>query len=114
MRLDRPQVDAHRTTPQRAHHQRDRQRHPLVRFTAERRKPLCHMDIRGLEDTGVPECPQDSRGGERLERHATALPASSRSDRPATNDEGGRQLNTPDGCPSITGVSGPHIPRTNR
>ena len=27
---------------------------------------------------------------------------------------GGCQLNTPAGCPSTTGVSGPHMPRRNR
>ena len=46
------------------------------------------------------------------DRHATpSTRASSRSDRASTSGAGGRQLKTPAGWPSVSGVSGPHIPR---
>ena len=69
------------------------------------------MHIGGVEHAGLVECPQAGRSRRRRARTSVtvmrpASPASSRSDSATTSAAGGCQLNTPHGCPSITGVSG--------
>ena len=59
------------------------------------------VDVVGLEELGHP-APAGA---------GTAAP-SSRSDIASTSDTGGRQLKTPAGWPSVSGVPAPHMPRT--
>ena len=124
--LDRREVHAHRPAAQRAHHERHRQRDPLVGFVGQLGQPAGHQHVGGLQRAGVVEDAQQPvrRGAAapvgRVEGrlggdgHAAARRPSKRSESAPTNSADGRQLKTPAGCPSVTGVSGPHIPRTNR
>ena len=92
-------------------------------YAGEGGQPLRDKHIRGLQDARVVEGAQPSGGLLRpspvgdihlVDRHAAARLPSSRSDSSTTSAAGGCQLNTPAGCPSTTGVSRPHMPRTNR
>ena len=120
---DLREVDAHRSAPDRANGEGDSQRNPLIGFFGEFGQPLGHQHISRFDHPGVVELAQQS-GGRRtappvrvvghLDDHGAAFRPSSRSDSATTSAAGGRQLNTPAGWPSVSGVSGPHIPRTNR
>ena len=121
---DGPQIDTHRTGPQCTHRQSECQRDDFAAFARLRRQPGRHVHIGGVQNPGIIEGPQQPAGIDRaapmqgIVGHDRAhrgdpLPSSS-SEIASTRSDGGRQLNTPAGCPSTTGVSGPHIPRRNR
>ena len=58
------------------------------------------------------ESPVVLAGGLEELRHRDTTRPASRSESSSTSGTGARQVNTPQGTPSTTGVSGPHMPRT--
>ena len=134
MRLHRGQVDADRAEPHRADRQRQREQHPLVGLAGQPAEPGGDVHVGGVEHAGGVELgeqpgarerasraspgstapgPGADRSARRAARRSSRSP-SSRSDSSTTSAGGGRQPKTPHGTPSTTGVSGPHMPRTNR
>ena len=106
--------------PRRAHGERGRERHRRVALAREAGEAQRDVHVGGREHPGRVELahePARTQGAADVEGvvgdHAAA-PASSTSLSASTSAPDGRQANTPHGVPSITGVSGPVIPRRNR
>ena len=119
LRGRRRKVQAHRAEPRGPNGQRRRQQHALVRLPAEMRQPPGDVDVSRVQHPRILELPQKPcsfSGFSWIEpiddgRHRGTRPSSSASDSSVTRAAGGLHANTPHGCPSMTGVSGPHMPR---
>ena len=119
------QVDAHRAAAHRAHGERHSEQQLVVGHAEHGADPVRDMEVTCGEHAGLVEGAQQARrcvrdppvvGAVDLEEldHADTSSGlrSSRSDSEVTRSGGRGQLKTPAGCPSTTGVSGPHMPRT--
>src|SRR4029079_3082712 len=114
---------ADRAAADRPHGEGQRQQHPLVVLAAERTDAGGDVEVGEGEQQAVVERREQPGTAarespvvlacrlEQLGHEVTTRPVSS-SDGSATSGTGARQVNTPHGTPSTTGVSGPHMPRT--
>ena len=96
---------------------------PCDRRLALRAEPAGDVDVGGTQRVGTVERREQALGAQRqpavarildrssVDGHAVTIPAS-RSDSATTINSGGCHAKTPHGCPSTTGVSEPHMPRT--
>ena len=116
------EIREHVPEPRRPHRERRRQHDRLVALPREPREPPRDVHVGGREHARLVERRQRARGAARDPRVEAveladlvhAAPRSSTSLSSSTSAAGGCQENTPQRCPSTTGVSGPVMPRTNR
>ena len=119
------QVDAHRPAAHRAHGEGHGEQQLVVRYAEHGTDPVRDVEVACGEHACLVEGAQQARGRvadppvvgavdlEELDHADTSAGLrSSRSDSEVTRSGGSGQLKTPAGCPSTTGVSGPHMPRT--
>ena len=126
---DGAEVDTDRSVAYGANRQCGREEHVITGLAEDHAEPHGHVDVGGMDDVSLvegaqqPGCPEGEApvttvAFEQRLGHDAAPAAlspvtrpSSRSESSTTMAAGGRQENTPQGFPSTSGVSGPHMPR---